>query len=81
MNNTTTSLVPSSQTQPIEVVNPNQEPIANPHTWMRNGDSPAEIITAVAVLIGAVTGLLQAVLPHLLKQSRQQTNENTKELP
>jgi hypothetical protein len=78
MNNATTNLVPSKQTQPIEVVNPNPSPIANPATWMRNGDSPAEIITAVAVLIGAITGLLQAVLPHLLKQSRQQINKNTK---
>jgi hypothetical protein len=78
MNNTTTNLAPSEQTQPIEVVNPNQEPIANPATWMHNGDSPAEVITAVAVLIGAVTGLLQVLLPYLLKQSRQQTNENTK---
>jgi len=78
MNNATPNLVPSKQTQPIEVVNPHPSPIANPATWMRNGDNPAEIITAVAVLIGAITGLLQAVLPHLLKQSRQQTNKNTK---
>lgn len=78
MNNPSTNLIPSSQTQPIEVVNPNQEPIANPATWMHNGDSPAEIITAVALLIGAVTGLLQVLLPHLLKPSRQQTDENTK---
>ncbi len=78
MNNATTNLVPSSQTQPIEEVNPNPSSVANPATWMHNGNSPAEIITAVAVLIGAVTGLLQVLLPHLLKPSRQQTNENTK---
>ena len=78
MNNTTTNLVPSSQTQPIEVVNPNPSSIDNPATWMHKGDSPAEIITAVALLIGAVTGLLQVLLPHLLKPSQQQTNENTK---
>jgi hypothetical protein len=78
MNNTTTNLVPSEQTQPIEVVNPNPSSVANPATWMHNGESPAEIITAVAILIGAITGLLQVLLPHLLKPSRQQTDENTK---
>ncbi len=78
MNDITTNLVPSAQTQPIEVVNPNPSPIANPDTWMRNGDSPAEIITAVAVLIGAITGLLQVLLPHLLKPSQQQANKKTK---
>jgi hypothetical protein len=78
MNDTTTNLAPSAQTQPIEVVNPNPSPIANPDTWMRNGDSPAEIITAVAVLIGAITGLLQVLLPHLLKRSQQQANKKTK---
>jgi hypothetical protein len=78
MNNTTTNLIPSEQTQPIEVVNPNPSSVANPTTWIHNGNSPADIITAVAVLIGAITGLLQVLLPYLLKQSHQQTNENTK---
>ncbi len=78
MNNTTTNIAPSEPTQPIEVVNPKPSLIANPATWIRNGDSPAEIITAVAVLVGAMTGLLQVLLPHLLKQSRKKTNKNTK---
>ena len=78
MNNTTTNLVLSEQTQPIEVVNPNLSPIDNPASWMRNGDSAAEIITAVAVLVGAMTGLLQVLLPHLLKHSRKQRSKNTK---
>ncbi len=78
MNSTTTNLVPSEPTQPIEVVNPNLSPIDNPASWMRNGDSPAEIITAVAVLVGAMTGLLQVLLPHLLKHSRKRRSKNTK---
>jgi hypothetical protein len=78
MNDTSTNLIPSEPTQPIEVVNPNLSPIDNPGSWMRNGDSPAEIITAVAVLVGAMTGLLQVLLPQLLKQSRKRTNKNTK---
>ena len=78
MNNTTTNLVTSEPTQPIEVVNPNLSPIDNPASWMRNGDSPAEIITAVAVLVGAMTGLLKVLLPHLLKYSRKRKNKNTK---
>jgi hypothetical protein len=77
MNNTTTNLVLSEQTQPIEVVNPNLSPIDNPASWMRNGDSPAEIITAVAVLVGAMTGLLKVLLPHLLKHSHKRKNKNT----
>ena len=78
MNDTATNLVPSEPTQPIEIVNPNLSPIDNPASWMRNGDSPAEIITAVAVLVGAMTGLLQVLLPHLLKHSRKQRSKNTK---
>jgi len=78
MNDTATNLVPSEPTQPIEIVNPNLSPIDNPASWMRNGDSAAEIITAVAVLVGAMTGLLQVLLPHLLKHSRKQRSKNTK---
>ncbi len=78
MNDAVTNPAPSEPTLPIEVVNPNLSPIDNPASWMRNGDSPAEIITAVAVLVGAMTGLLQVLLPHLLKHSRKRRSKNTK---
>ncbi len=65
MNDTATNLVPSEPTQPIEVVNPNLSPIDNPASWMRNGDSPAEIITAVAVLVGAHWCQLKEILPQI----------------
>ena len=36
--------------------------IEKPSSWMREGDSPAEIILAVAVLMTAIAGLLQVWL-------------------
>jgi len=35
----------------------------NPSNWMRDGDSPAEIILAIAVLIGAIAGLVKVLVP------------------
>jgi hypothetical protein len=55
---------------PVEVVPP-QSTINNPQTRLPDGNSTADIITAVAVLIGAITGLIKALLPLWLKKQRQ----------
>ena len=58
---------------PVEVIKPPQQLIDNPITGLQDGSSPAEIITAVAVLIGAITGLIKALLPLFLKKQRSKT--------
>ncbi|MFP4123451.1 hypothetical protein [Coleofasciculus sp.] len=64
MDNRQTPLVQSEQTiQPVELITPSQTPIENPSNWMRDGDSPAEIILAIAVLIGAIAGLVKILVP------------------
>jgi len=64
MDNRQTSPVQSEQTiQPVELVTPSQTPIESPSNWMRDGDSPAEIILAIAVLIGAIAGLVKVLVP------------------
>jgi hypothetical protein len=30
----------------------------DPSSWLKNGDSPAEIILATAILVGSIAGLL-----------------------
>ena len=54
--------------QPIQLVTPPQAHIENPVTWMRYGNSQAEIILAVVVLISSISGLLQVLLPVILGQ-------------
>ncbi len=34
----------------------------NPGSWLKNGDSPAEIILATAILVGAIAGLLSVLV-------------------
>jgi hypothetical protein len=36
---------------------------------MREGNSPAEIILAIAVLMGAIAGLLNVLVPVMRKES------------
>jgi hypothetical protein len=55
--------------QPIELITPSQIPMEPPSTWMRDGNSPAEIILAIAVLIGAIAGLLNVLVPVMRKES------------
>lgn len=55
--------------QPVELVPPSQTPMEHPSTWMREGNSPAEIILAIAVLIGAIAGLLNVLVPVMRKES------------
>jgi hypothetical protein len=72
-NNSPNYLTNSQQTGvPIEVVPP-QSTINNPQTRLPDSNSAADIITAVAVLIGAITGLVKALLPLWLKKQRQKT--------
>ncbi|MBE9128609.1 hypothetical protein IQ257_23720 [Coleofasciculus sp. LEGE 07092] len=62
----------SEQTiQPIQLVTPPQTQIESPSTWMRDGNSPAEIILAIAVLIGAIATLLNVLVPVMLQQSQK----------
>ncbi len=35
----------------------------NPGSWLKNGDSPAEIILATAILVSAVASLLAVLMP------------------
>jgi len=75
MNNNRTNYLASNQATglPVEVV-PAQPRIDNPPTGLRDGNSAADIITAVAVLVGAITGLIKALLPLWLKKQRQKSN-------
>jgi hypothetical protein len=59
--------------QPIQLVTPPQAHIENPATWMRYGNSQAEILLAVAVLISSISGLLQVLLPVMLRQPHKKS--------
>ncbi|RCJ24746.1 hypothetical protein A6770_03555 [Nostoc minutum NIES-26] len=74
MNNNRTNYLASTQQTglPIEVILP-QPTINNPQTELRDGNSAADIITAVAVLIGTITGLVKALLLLWLKKQRQKS--------
>jgi hypothetical protein len=34
----------------------------DPSSWLKNGDSPAEIILATAILVGSIAGLLNVFM-------------------
>lgn len=59
--------------QPIQLVTPSQPHIENAATWMPTGNSQADIILAVAVLISAISGLIQVLIPVMLRQPRNKT--------
>ncbi|MBD2018023.1 hypothetical protein H6F96_29180 [Microcoleus sp. FACHB-53] len=74
MDNQPRTLVKLEQpNQPIQLVTPPQPHIENPATWMRTGNSQAEIILAVAVLISSISGLLQVLIPVMLRQPHKKT--------
>jgi hypothetical protein len=74
MENQPTTLVKLEQTnQPIQLVTPPQAHIENPATWMRGGNSQAELILAVAFLISSISGLLQVLIPVILRQPHKKT--------
>jgi hypothetical protein len=70
----TTSAKLEQINQPIQLVTPPQLHIENPATWMRGGNSQAEIILAIAVLISSISGLLQVLIPLMLRQPHKKTN-------
>lgn len=72
-NQQTTPTKQEPTNQSIQLVAPPQAYIESPSSWMRNGDSPAEIILAVAVLIGAIAALLQVLVPVMLRQPHEKT--------
>jgi len=70
MNNQQKTRAQFEQTiQPVELIPPSQTPMEPPSTWMREGNSPAEIILAIAVLIGAIARLLNVLVPVMRKES------------
>ncbi len=72
-NNSPNYLTSNQQTgTPVEVLPP-QATINNPQTGLQDGNSAIDVITAVAVLIGAITGLVKALLPLWLKKQPQKT--------
>jgi hypothetical protein len=72
-NQPTTSVKLEQTNQPIQLVTPPQPHIESPPTWMRDGNSQAEIILAVAVLISSISGLLQVLIPLMLRQPHKKT--------
>ncbi len=59
--------------QPIQLVRPPEPHIENPANWMQYGNSQAEIIMATAVLISPISGLLQVLIPVILRQPQKKT--------
>jgi hypothetical protein len=39
----------------------------NPSSWFKQGDSPAEILLAVAVLLSSLAGFLKVLIPLFIK--------------
>ncbi|MEQ8999136.1 MAG: hypothetical protein RID53_21770 [Coleofasciculus sp. B1-GNL1-01] len=67
MTNSTTNITPSNS---IAVVTPAQPVLHSPASWMKDGNSPAEIILAIAILVGSLTGLVKVVLPVFLTHNK-----------
>jgi hypothetical protein len=65
---------PAQSVQPVQLVTSPQPHIESPATWMQTGNSQAEIILAVAVLISSISGLLQVLIPLILRQPHNKTN-------
>jgi hypothetical protein len=66
------------KTQPVQVVVTNPSSVEPPSAWMQYGTSPTEIILAIAVVIGAIAGvigslaiLLQVLVPVMRRSSSQ----------
>lgn len=59
--------------QPIQLVTPPQPHIENPANWMQYGNSQAQIIMAVAVLISSISGLVQVLIPLMLQKPHKKT--------
>lgn len=54
------------QLQSVEIVE--SHPMTeNPSSWLKEGDSPAEILLAVAVLLSSLAGFLKVLIPLFAK--------------
>ena len=74
MNKLTTNFLHSEQTTQFVEVLPTPQPlIESPASWMKDGDSPGEIILALAFLVGALTRLLQVLIIARHKPSHDKT--------
>lgn len=63
---TPNSFESEQQLQSIETID--AHPVTeNPSTWLKEGDSPAEILLAVAVLLSSLAGLLKVLIPLFVK--------------
>jgi hypothetical protein len=62
MNNQLVQLDRISQSnQTGQLIHTNTE-LYNPGSWLKNGDSPAEIILATSILVIAIAGLLNVLI-------------------
>ncbi|OLT58663.1 hypothetical protein [Moorena bouillonii] len=68
MNDLKEQVVNNQGVDTIALVEQPQPLMDNPALWLKNGDSPAEMILAIAVLVGALTRLIQVVGPWFKKQ-------------
>ncbi|PHM06278.1 hypothetical protein [Nostoc sp. 'Peltigera malacea cyanobiont' DB3992] len=78
----TTPVNSNQTTQTSQLIPASPTSVENPSTWMRNGDSPGEIILAVAILtsvsiagiasvIVAITGLVKTLVPVMVQPTRE----------
>ena len=63
MNDLKQQVVDNQIVDTIALVEQPQPPMENPALWLKDGDSPAEMILAIAVLVGALSRLIQVVRP------------------
>ncbi|MEH1831063.1 MAG: hypothetical protein V7L29_03015 [Nostoc sp.] len=77
----TTPVNANQTTQTSQLILASSTLVENPSTWMRNGDSPTEIILAAAILtslsIGGIASVIVAITG-LVKTLVRPTSEKTK---
>ncbi|MEH1849750.1 MAG: hypothetical protein V7L25_33440 [Nostoc sp.] len=77
----TTPVNANQTTQTSQLILASSTLVENPSTWMRNGDSPTEIILAAAILtslsIGGIASVIMAITG-LVKTLVRPTSEKTK---
>lgn len=56
-----TSNFPVSKTHSVQIGTTSPNSIEPPSAWMQYGTSPAEIILATAVVIGAIAGVISSI--------------------
>jgi hypothetical protein len=61
MNNQLVRIDQIQQSTQTGTLIPTNTELYNPGSWLKNGDSPAEIILATAILGGSIAGLLKVL--------------------